>query len=125
MEKGFIFSIIFAVIVGLFAMNNGEKVEIDLIFTSITMSQAIVIFISALLGAIVVSFMSLVKSFHFKKEVKELNKKITVLEDEIKKKDEVYVSLEKEKNILERLIIEKDSQINTLVDINTDLPTKL
>jgi len=80
MEKGFIFSLIFAALVGLFAVGNSDVVLIDLFFIKIEMSQAIVIFISALLGAIIVAFIGWVKTLKFKKEIKELHKKVESLE---------------------------------------------
>ena len=76
MEKGFIFSLIFAAIVAVFALNNGDKVLIDFLFTKVEISQAIVIFASAILGAVTVSILGGVKHLKFKKEIKELNKKI-------------------------------------------------
>ena len=81
MEKGFIISLIFAAIVGIFALNNSEKVFIDLFFTKIEMSQALVILISALLGAIIVAFFGWIKNLKFKKEIKELNKRMNSLEN--------------------------------------------
>lgn len=82
MEKGFIFSLIIAVIVGIFAVSNGERVEIDLIFTRVYMSQAIVIFISTFMGAVIVAIIGWVRSWRYKKQIKDLNKKITSLEDD-------------------------------------------
>ena len=82
MEKGFIFSLIFAAIVAVFALNNGDKVLIDFLFTKVEISQAIVIFASAILGAVTVSILGGVKNLKFKKEIKELNKKIDSIEEE-------------------------------------------
>lgn len=106
MEKGFIFSLIFAALVGLFAVGNSDKVLIDLFFTEIEMSQAIVIFISALLGAIIVAFIGWVKTFKLKKEIKELHKKVE--------------SLENDKEKLSSLIKEKE-EISQLNKINTEI----
>lgn len=110
MDKGFIFSLIFAILVGLFALGNSNKVLIDLFFTEIEMSQAIVIFISALLGAIIVAFMGWVKTLKFKKEIKELHKQIESLEDD------------KEK--LASLINSKD-EMDQLNDLNIEVQSKI
>ena len=110
MEKGFIISLILAGIVGLFALSNGEKVEIDFIFTQVIMSQAVVIFISAFLGAIIVAFLGWVKGFKLKKEIKELNKKI--------------IGFEEEKKRLDDSIIKKEEQIKALYDKNTEMFSK-
>lgn len=76
MERGFIFSLIFAVIVAVFALKNGDKVLIDFLFTKVEISQAIVIFLSAILGAVTVSILGIVKNIKFRKEIKVLNKKV-------------------------------------------------
>lgn len=110
MEKGFILSLIFAGIVGLFALNNSEKVVIDLIFTSLEISQAIVIFISAFLGAIIVAILGWVKDLRFKKEIKEFVKEQEILQDE--------------NNKLLGQLESKDKQILSLYKINSDMPTK-
>lgn len=110
MEKGFILSLIFAGIVGLFALNNSEKVAIDLILTKVEMSQAIVIFISAFLGAIIVAILGWVKSLKSNREIKEL----------IKDRD----NLEEEKRNLVDQLESKEKQIMSLYKINSELPTK-
>lgn len=85
MEKGFILSLIFAGIVGIFALSNSEKVAIDLIFTKVEISQAIVIFISAFLGAIIVAILGWVKDLRMKREIKELITQKDTAEEEKKK----------------------------------------
>ena len=110
MEKGFIISLILAAVVGIFALSNGERVEIDLIFTEVIMSQAIVIFLSAFLGAIIVGVLGWVKDFKYKKKIKELNKKVDAIE------------LEKVK--LNETIDKKEEQIKTLYDRNTEFIAK-
>lgn len=110
MEKGFIFSLIFAALVGIFAVGNSEKVLIDLFFTKIEMSMAIVIFISALLGAIIVAFIGWVKTLKLKKEIKELHKKIE--------------SLENDKGNLSSLIESKE-EIDQLHKIKTEIQSEI
>lgn len=100
MEKGFIFSLIFAAIVAIFALNNGDKVLIDFIFTKVEISQAIIIFASAILGAVVVALLGWVKNLKFKKEIKDLNKKLN--------------SIEEERNKLTIMIGEKEDEIREL-----------
>lgn len=123
MQSGFIFSLIFSVFIGLFALRNGGPVSIDLFFTQITMSQALVIIASALLGALVIYFLNFFKILHFKKEIKTLNKKNETVDSDIQLLNDKILILEEEKNGLMKVIDEKDSQINTLVDINTELPS--
>lgn len=122
MQSGFIFSLIFAVFIGLFALKNGGPVSIDLFFTKITMSQALVIIFSALLGALVIYFLNFFKILHFKREIKVLGKKTETVDLEMQELNNKILILEEEKNGLLKVIEEKQDQINTLVDINTELP---
>lgn len=110
MEKGFILSLIFAAIVGIFALNNAERVSVDLIFTTLEISQAIIIFISALLGAIIVAFLGWVKNLKLRKEIKQLSQEKQVIEEE--------------RNRLISQLEDKEQQIVSLYKINTNLPSK-
>lgn len=110
MEKGFILSLILAAIVGVFALSNGERVEIDLIFTEVFMSQAIVIFISTFLGAVIVAILGWMKSWKFKRQIRDLNKKIT--------------SVEEEKINLKEILKNKEEQIKTLYNRNNEILLK-
>lgn len=107
MKIGFIISLIYAGIVGLFALNNGGKVTVDLIFKDIEISLAIVIFISAFSGAIIAAILGWIKDFKYKKEVKEL----------IKEK----VKINKEKELLEEKLKSKDEQITSIYELRSDL----
>lgn len=84
MDKGVIFSLIFALLIGLFALSNSDKVIIDFILTEFVMSQALVILISALLGALIIFLISFFRSMRWKKKIKELKKEIELLNDENK-----------------------------------------
>ncbi len=84
MEKGFIISLIFAFLIVIFAIANSETVIVDFIFTKITMSQAVVIMGSALLGALIVFLISLIKKIRLTQEIKSLKGKISKLEEENK-----------------------------------------
>ena len=125
MQSGFIFSLIFAVFIGLFALRNGGPVTIDLFFTEIELSQALVIIFSALLGAIVIYFLNFFKILHFKREIKSINKKRESVDSDMQVLNNRILVLEEEKNGLLKVIEEKGDQINTLVDINTELPPNL
>ena len=71
---------VFAVIIALFAVANSEPVSINLIFRTYELSQAVVILVSAVVGALMVFVLNLVakakqamKAKNLKKEIKELN----------------------------------------------------
>lgn len=93
MEKGFIGALFFATMVAIFALKNGDKVLIDFIFAKIEVSQAIVIFASSILGAVTVAILGIVKGFKSRKEIRELNKKISIIESE---KKDLQLLLEKQ-----------------------------
>ncbi|NMA86142.1 MAG: DUF1049 domain-containing protein [Tissierellia bacterium] len=82
MEKSFIFSLIFAALVAIFALANADKVAINLLFTDVFISQAMVIFVSTILGAVIMALLGMFKSFKLKKEIKDLKKQIEPLEIE-------------------------------------------
>lgn len=106
MQKGFIFSLLFAILVAIFALKNANKVLIDFIFGKVSISQALVILISAILGAVIVAIIGSVRNFKLKKKVKKLNKKIESIEVE---KNELRFLLEEQNG--NTLDIEKDGNI--------------
>ncbi|WP_051531033.1 LapA family protein [Clostridiisalibacter paucivorans] len=82
MQIGFIFSLILAIGVTIFAVQNADSVMINFLFTKVKVSQALVIFISAAIGAIIVTFLGMIRQFKLSMKVKELNKKVNNLETE-------------------------------------------
>ncbi len=82
MQKSFIFVLILAIIIGVFALSNSEVVEIDFVFTEVMLSQAIVIFISVLLGAAVATSFGLLRQVKLQKEIKEQKKEVDKLKSE-------------------------------------------
>ncbi len=76
MQKSFIVVLITGLVVALFAVLNAKPVEVNLIFRTFEMSQAIVILISATLGAVAMFLMNIVQVMKLKKQVKQLSKKL-------------------------------------------------
>ncbi len=83
MQKSLIITLILAIIIGVFALSNSEAVEIDFVFAEVILSQAIVIFISVLLGAVVAVLLGIVREHKLKKTIKEQKQTITTLEKDI------------------------------------------
>lgn len=83
MQKGFVIILILALIIGIFAISNSSVVTIDFIFTEVLLSQAIVIFICVLLGALVASIFGGIRQMSLKKDIKELKNKNKSLQLEI------------------------------------------
>lgn len=95
MRKSLILTFVLSLVIIIFAINNNAAVTIDLIFSQIEISQAIVIFFSVLLGAAIASIVSWIREMKLKKNIKqlnlkieELNKTIFNLEETIKEKEE-------------------------------------
>ncbi len=76
MQKSFIVVLITGLIVAMFAVLNAKPVEVNMIFKTFEMSQAIVILISATLGAVAMFLMNIVQVIKLKKQVKQLSKKL-------------------------------------------------
>ncbi|HCO18415.1 LapA family protein [Gudongella oleilytica] len=100
MQKNLIFILILAIIIGIFALSNGDVVEIDFLFVKVQLSQAIVIFISVLLGSAIAVLFGMAREMRHKKEAKDLNRQINVLTSE--------------KNQLEALVKTKEDQLKLL-----------
>lgn len=111
MQFTFIFSLIFAILIALFAIVNSDAVTVNVLFTKIKTSQAVVILFSAALGAIIVYMMDLVKKLKNSLKVKDLEKRIKGLEQE----------LEKTGNELENFKNENVSLMDENVSLNEEL----
>jgi uncharacterized integral membrane protein len=70
----FIVGLVFAIIVTIFALTNSNPVVINMIFYKLESSQALVIFISAALGAIIAASLGLVSHIKLKSQIKTLRK---------------------------------------------------
>ncbi len=80
----FIITLLFAVIVTLFAVQNSSTVEISIFFAKYNVSQALVIFVSAILGAIVVLLIGMIQQFKINLKLKNAGKTINQLSEENK-----------------------------------------
>ncbi|MGV8906890.1 MAG: LapA family protein [Acetobacterium sp.] len=67
-----IISLVFAVLVTVFAITNAGPVNINLFFYNFEASQALIIFLSAALGAITVSFLGIANHHKLMSEIKSL-----------------------------------------------------
>lgn len=80
----FVVGLIFAVMVTAFAMANAKPVVINLLFTKFEASQALLVFFSAAMGAIVVTFMGLIRHFKLTGELRTLRKENEKLRNQSK-----------------------------------------
>ncbi|ABR49788.1 hypothetical protein Amet_3668 [Alkaliphilus metalliredigens QYMF] len=76
MSVAFIFSLLFSVLVVVFALQNSAIVTINFLFVEHSISQALVILISAIFGAIIVLLLSMVKQIKSNIKIRNLTKTI-------------------------------------------------
>lgn len=92
----FIVSLVFAIIVTLFALINANPVVINFYFYKIEASLALIILLSAILGAIIVTTLGIASHFRFKNEIKRLSKD---KEELTQKNQDLLADIEKMKEI--------------------------
>lgn len=108
MQVLFIFSLVFAILVSIFAVMNSDPVTIKLLWKQYEFSQAIVILGSAAFGAIIVALLGIVNRVKTTLKVRELQNKIKGLEkelEELRPSDESNVET-MEDNYVETNVIE-------------------
>lgn len=103
MDWKFSLSLLFAVLVALFAIQNSGSVEISFLFINLVASQALIILISAAFGAIIALLLSLMKQYKQNKKIKDcqherdlLQKDMINLEQELEIKQNEIISLREE-----------------------------
>jgi len=85
MQITFILSMVFAVMIAFFAVLNSEPVIINLFFEKFVLSQAIVILLSAVLGAVIVFLLNIYPYLKGKVKLKAVTKKNKELEEKLEK----------------------------------------
>jgi len=108
----FILSLGFSIIIALFAIANAGSVRVNFIFAVYEVSQAIVILVSAIVGAVIVMLLSIVKNIKLNMKINNQEKTIAELQKENEKNLSQFVELEKK---YEELLVEdnvEDPQID-------------
>jgi putative membrane protein len=82
MEWRFIVALIGAVVVAIFAIQNATGVEVSIFLWKCTMSQALIILISAGLGAVISLFLGLFRFIKTSLKLKKAMRTIALLEQE-------------------------------------------
>ncbi len=85
MQLKFILSLILSIVVAMFAIQNSAAVPVNFFIYHLEISQALIILISAIIGAIIAFSLGLMKQFSNNKTIKEKDKKIHELEVSITK----------------------------------------
>jgi uncharacterized integral membrane protein len=91
----FILSLGFSIIIALFAIANAGSVRVNFIFAIYEVSQAIVILISAIVGAVIVMLLSIVKNIKLNMKINNQEKVIAELQREKEKNITQFAELEK------------------------------
>jgi|GEM_PF-5944184 len=72
MQLYFIFSLIAAIFVVIFAITNATAVPVKIFFLEYNLSLSLIIFISTALGAIIATMFGLIKQFKLNKQLKKI-----------------------------------------------------
>lgn len=101
----FVLSLIFSIIVALFAIANAAAVRVNFIIAVYEVSQALVILISAMAGALIVLLLSVVRSIKTNMKISNQEKVIEELQNKNEATLEQFALLEKK---YEELFVERD-----------------
>lgn len=85
MQLTIVISLVFAVFIALFAVQNAGVVVINFLWFEASMSQAVVILCSALVGVLIMLPFDAVRAIKHKLKINELNGENKKLKDELKK----------------------------------------
>jgi len=98
MRFGFIISLLFAILVALFGIQNAAVISVNFFSTKFYISLALIIFVSAIIGAIVVTLLGLQKEFTLSHGNKQLSRKADNFQSEIEisKNENVALKIENE-----------------------------
>lgn len=115
MEFKFIVSLIFAVVVAIFAIQNAGSVDVKFFYAKFRISQAVVILGSAIIGAIIAVLLGLIKQIKLNMKVKQLTKEAdnltksnSELQDRIDQLNEAKI---KDEVIFEEVYIQEETNI--------------
>lgn len=91
-----IIALLFSLLIAVFAIVNNEVVSVNFLFRTVDISLVLLILGSAAAGAVIMVFLSLVRHVRVGFQMRELNKKINALEDELKAKEALLAERETE-----------------------------
>ncbi len=114
MQKNLIIILVLSIFISLFAILNAGPVPINLFFTTLEISVALVILISATIGAVIVFSLDAASKYQYRKKIKESRKHAEKLEkekEELQEKNHWYeteLARLREQNLEQ--ILEKETQ---------------
>lgn len=111
MQVGFIVTLIIAIFVAIFAIQNGDLVTLDLFLVRLQVPLAVVIMVCIILGAVIVMLLGTTRQFKKRSETKEMKNKLKTLENDKTLVDNNFKTLE--------------TEVNSLKDTNSSLTSKI
>lgn len=114
MQFGFIFALIISLLIAIFAIQNGSVVTIDLFFASFQVSQAIVILVSVVVGAVTAAILGSIRQIKNFTVTKELKNKTKQFEME---NADMHKSLASYENDIQILTDERNALKQELVEL--------
>jgi len=124
MRFGFIISLVFAIAVAIFGIQNSAVISVNFFSTNINISLALIIFISTIIGAIIVAMLGLKKELTLSHSNKQLTKKAKNFQDEIEVQKDENVSLKNENQNLKNKVEDLETKIKTINDEMNSLKTE-
>jgi len=97
MQLTIVISLIFAVIIAFFAVQNAGVVVINLLWYKISLSQAVVILCSALIGVLIMLPFDAVRAIKYRLKLIELSGENKRLKEELKRADSIMETIKEEK----------------------------
>lgn len=111
MQIGFIVTLVIAIFVAIFAIQNGGPVDVDLFFARYQMPLALLIMGCIIIGAVIVLILGTSRQFKKRSESKEIKNKIKTFEND--------------KILADNSIKAMETEIQTLKDNNAALIAKV
>ncbi|MBE0449649.1 MAG: DUF1049 domain-containing protein [Clostridia bacterium] len=111
MQIYIVLSLIFGILITLFAIFNSAVVAVNFFFTELQIPLALVIIASALIGAVTMLIFDTFRRIRSGKNLKDMTKKANGFEKEIASKDETIHKLE---DTLKQKEMVVDSQLETI-----------
>jgi lipopolysaccharide assembly protein A len=116
-----VLALLFSLVVAIFAIVNNEMVPVNFLFGSVEISAVLLILGSAAAGAIIMTFLSLVRHVRVGFEVRDLKKKIKHLEEDLKVKEELLAKAAEQEMTEEEVPSEaRDADTGEVVDLQED-----
>lgn len=119
MQITIVISLVFAVFIAFFAVQNAGVVVINFLWYKVSLSQAVVILCSALIGVLIMLPFDVIRRIKYKFKLKELSVENRKLKEELKRFEQEKTTSANEKlNAKEPVIQEKPQTLEDIDKMN-------